>query len=190
MTGFRNRSSCGLVGARSTDRSGVVTAPNKHPTFESGASRLSQDDLVEIENWALNAGRNHSVCCFHDAAKACSQAASHAALDRDLYARFAIDAQRLRDGPKSSVHWLGSTGIDLIRPLNEVADHLCGESAVTTAAIIRRHAILDPLRQLGSGQQPRLGRGSHNEHHVEVLCGRLVAEHYQRGNAHPASNHE
>ena len=73
------------------------------------------------------------------------------------------------NGSERPVHRLGSTGVDLICPLNEVADHLCGKSAVTAAAIVRRHAILDPLRQLGSGQQPRFGRGSHNKHYIEVL---------------------
>jgi hypothetical protein len=70
MTGFRNRSSCGFVGARSTERSGVVILLIRHPARETAPGRTSQDDLVEFENRTPHTRRNHAVGRFYDAAEA------------------------------------------------------------------------------------------------------------------------
>src|SRR3954462_9559517 len=98
MIGFCNRNSCGFVGARSTERSGVVTALIRHAACATGPSRLSQDDLVEIENRTLDTRGNHPVSRFHDAAEARSKTTGHPPLHRDLHLRSAIDAQWLENG--------------------------------------------------------------------------------------------
>src|SRR5215203_2196805 len=109
----------------STDRPGAATVLISSASPEPGHAQSSQDDVVEIEDRALDARCDHAAGRFYDAAKARSEAASHAALDRNFYSRFAIDTQWLRDGPQRSVHRLGPTGVDVIGPLYEVTNQLC-----------------------------------------------------------------
>src|SRR5918997_5150345 len=117
MTGFRSRSSRGLSGARSTERSGVAVALIGHISRPSGSRRLSKDDLIEIEHRPLNARGDHPAGSFHYAAEARSEAAGHAALHGDFNVWFAIDAQWLDHGAKRSVHRLWTAGKDPVSPL-------------------------------------------------------------------------
>jgi hypothetical protein len=112
---------------------------------KSSRDRRSQDDLIEIENWPLDTRGDHPMGRFHDTAEASSQAAGHAALHGDLNVRSAIGAQRIDYGSQCPVHWFGTAGIDLVRPLNEVPDHLGGQAAVTSAPIVGRNNILDSI---------------------------------------------
>src|SRR3712207_2908423 len=100
MTGFDSRSSRGLSGARSTERSGVVALLIRHCSRVSGPKRSSKNDLIEVEHGSLNARGDHPAGRFHDATEARSEATCHAALHRDLNAWFAVNAQWPHHGTK------------------------------------------------------------------------------------------
>src|SRR3954451_5996373 len=59
MIGFCSRNSCGLSGARSTERSAFITESIRHPTVARDRRCLSQDHLIEIENWPFHTRGNH-----------------------------------------------------------------------------------------------------------------------------------